>query len=232
MNAALDQLIDASNVARNESDLWEALCAFTKRCAFDWFAYVDTTFPFGAALTNYPEAWQEEYAAYSYFQIDPVMAQAQRSMRPFTWLNTTPSTASRDVRQFWESAYRHGIGGGVSIPIRCPFGNIAMLTFAAKDWPHIKLPLDEFKAVAAVAFVHARIVSCRPGSLRAPEIKLSAREAECLAWASLGKSMAMTAELVGMRPATVKFHLDRARLKLGAYNLTNAVYQATRQHLI
>ncbi|KQX52482.1 MULTISPECIES: helix-turn-helix transcriptional regulator [unclassified Ensifer] len=232
MNSALDQLIDASNVAMNEEDIREALCAFTKRCAFDWFAYVDMTFPFGAAFTNFPEAWQDEYSACGYLQIDPVMAQAQRLMRPFAWLNAPTPGADRNVRLFWEGAGRHGIGGGVSIPIRCPFGNFAALTFAARDWPHTKSPLDEFKAITAVAFVHARIVACRPTTLKAPDVNLSAREVECLAWASLGKSMAMTAELVGMRPGTVKFHLDRARMKLGAYNLTNAVYQATRQRLI
>jgi len=162
MNSALDQLIDASNVAMNEEDIREALCAFTKRCAFDWFAYVDMTFPFGAAFTNFPEAWQDEYSACGYLQIDPVMAQAQRLMRPFAWLNAPTPGADRNVRQFWDGARRHGIGGGVSIPIRCPFGNFAALTFAARDWPHIKSPLDEFKAIAAVAFVHARIVACRP----------------------------------------------------------------------
>lgn len=232
MNSALDQLIDASNVAMNEDDMREALRTFAKRCAFDWFAYVDTTFPFGAAFTNYPEPWQEEYSACGYLRIDPVMAQAQRTMRPFAWINTAAPSASRQVRQFWEGARRHGIGGGVSFPIRCPFGNFAILTFAAKDWPHAQMPLDEFRAIVAVAFVHAKISACRPTSLKAPDVNLSAREAECLAWASLGKSMAMTAELVGMRPGTVKFHLDRARMKLGAYNLTNAVYQATRQRLI
>jgi len=232
MNEALDQLIDGIDVAWTEHDIRAALCGFTKRCGLEWFAYVDTTFPFGAAFTNYPEAWQDEYMTEGYLRIDPVMAQARRLMRPFTWENAEAFGADLHIRRFWRSAGKHGIGAGLTIPIRSPFGNIAMLTFAGSLWPTFKTPIDEFKAIAAVAYVHARMATCQLGFLKAPDVGLSARETECLAWASLGKSMAMTADLIGMQPCTVKFYLDRARTKLGAYNLINAVYQAARQQLI
>ncbi|PSS59382.1 transcriptional regulator [Ensifer sp. NM-2] len=232
MNEALDQLIDGINVAWTEQDITDALCGFTERCGLAWFAYVDTTFPFGAAYTNYPEAWQQEYMTGQYLRFDPVMAQARRLMRPFTWENGEALGGDLNVRQFWRSARKHGIGAGLTIPIRSPFGNIAVLTFAGSVWPDAATPIDEFKAIAAVAYVHARVAMCQPGLLRAPDVALSARETECLAWASLGKSMAMTADLIGMQPCTVKFYLDRARTKLGAYNLVNAVYQAARQQLI
>lgn len=232
MNEALDQLIDGINVAWTEHDITDALSGFTRRCGLKWFAYVDTTFPFGAAYTNYPEAWQHEYMVKEYLRIDPVMAQARRLMRPFIWENGEALAGDFRIKRFWRSARKHAIGAGLTIPIRSPFGNIAMLTFAGPVWPEFKSPLDEFKAIAAVAYVHARVATCQPGLLKAPDVQLSARETECLAWASLGKSMAMTADLIGMQPCTVKFYLDRARTKLGAYNLTNAVYQAARQQII
>lgn len=62
--------------------------------------------------------------------------------------------------------------------------------------------------------------------------RLTPREEECLRWAAEGKTMDDTAEIIGISCRGVRFHLDRARLKLNATNLTHAVARALQHDLL
>jgi DNA-binding CsgD family transcriptional regulator len=53
--------------------------------------------------------------------------------------------------------------------------------------------------------------------------KLSRREVECLAWAAQGKTYQEISTMLGISFGSVKTHLDTARFKLGAVNVTHAV---------
>src|SRR6476646_11843492 len=61
---------------------------------------------------------------------------------------------------------------------------------------------------------------------------LTQRERQCLAWTSDGKTMQDIAELLGVTPRGVKFHLDNARRNLAALTLPHAVALALRQGLL
>ena len=61
---------------------------------------------------------------------------------------------------------------------------------------------------------------------------LSARERECLLWASLGKSSSDTAQILGLSSRTVDGYLDRARNKLGVRTRIEAVAAGVRRGLI
>jgi DNA-binding CsgD family transcriptional regulator len=54
-------------------------------------------------------------------------------------------------------------------------------------------------------------------------IKLSSREIEALTWAAQGKTYHEIGLIMGVSFGTIKTHLDTARFKLGAVNLTHAV---------
>ncbi|MCL3882677.1 helix-turn-helix transcriptional regulator [Marivita sp. GX14005] len=61
---------------------------------------------------------------------------------------------------------------------------------------------------------------------------LSRREAEVLLWAAHGKSAWETAQLLGLREATVKFYVRKACVRLGVKNKTHAVAIALTHNLI
>ena len=61
---------------------------------------------------------------------------------------------------------------------------------------------------------------------------LKHREVEALTWVARGKTSAQIAEMLTMPKRTVDFHLDNARLKLGAATRTEAVFKAARARLI
>jgi DNA-binding CsgD family transcriptional regulator len=61
---------------------------------------------------------------------------------------------------------------------------------------------------------------------------LSGREIEALTWVARGKTSAEIAPLVGLTKRTVDFHLDNARIKLGATTRTHAAIKAAVGKLI
>jgi len=66
---------------------------------------------------------------------------------------------------------------------------------------------------------------------RAPA-RLSAREQECLRWASVGKTGGETAQILGVSERTVNFHLGNAFAKLKVNNKQAAVAQAILRGLL
>lgn len=72
-----------------------------------------------------------------------------------------------------------------------------------------------------------------PGGKNAPKpLTLSEREAEMLTWAARGKTSAEIAELVGLTKRTIDFHIDNARIKLGAKTRIEAAIKAVSVRLI
>jgi DNA-binding NarL/FixJ family response regulator len=61
---------------------------------------------------------------------------------------------------------------------------------------------------------------------------LSGREIEALTWVARGRTSAEIAPLVGLTKRTVDFHLDNARIKLGATTRTHAAIKAAVGKLI
>jgi DNA-binding NarL/FixJ family response regulator len=61
---------------------------------------------------------------------------------------------------------------------------------------------------------------------------LSDREIEALTWVARGKTSVQIAEMLGLAKRTVDFHLDNARVKLGAATRTEAAIKAAIGKLI
>lgn len=65
--------------------------------------------------------------------------------------------------------------------------------------------------------------------LRAP---LSLRELEVCQWAAEGKQVSDIAQILGITPRTVTFHLERITEKLGASSKSQAISWALKQGLV
>lgn len=63
-------------------------------------------------------------------------------------------------------------------------------------------------------------------------IKLTARELECLIWAAAGKSEWEISQILGISEHTSEKHLLNAKTKLGAVNRVHAVAEAIRRGYI
>jgi DNA-binding NarL/FixJ family response regulator len=88
---------------------------------------------------------------------------------------------------------------------------------------YITKPID-FDILESI--INARLAGVARNEIWPKLTNLNDREAEILTWAARGKTSAQIAEVLGLAKRTIDFHLDNARLKLGARTRTEAVVKA------
>jgi DNA-binding response OmpR family regulator len=94
---------------------------------------------------------------------------------------------------------------------------------------YITKPID-FDILAAI--INARLSRVAREARWPKLVELSDREIEALTWAARGKTSAEISGILGLSKRTVDFHVDNARLKLGATSRMHAVVKAAAGHLI
>jgi DNA-binding NarL/FixJ family response regulator len=80
--------------------------------------------------------------------------------------------------------------------------------------------------------INARLAGVARNEMWPKLAMLNDREIEALTWVARGKTSAEIAGLVGLSKRTVDFHLDNARIKLGATTRTQAAIKAAMGRLI
>ena len=177
-----------------------------------------------ASIVTYPKEWQHRYFLKQYSLIDPVVRYGSTSLSPFDWeILGHESTA---IKEFFSDAAIHNVGGnGLTIPVRNQKNSYAIVSFTSDisraDWEKFKSAnMDKLYHVSAL-IDSAAIAGAK---LRAePDVNLSLREEQCLTWAARWKTYEEIGEITNLSFYSVRSHLDIARLKLHASNLTHAV---------
>jgi DNA-binding response OmpR family regulator len=82
------------------------------------------------------------------------------------------------------------------------------------------------------AIIGARLASVARVDARPKQIDMSDREVETLTWAARGKTSAEIAVILRLSKRTVDFHIDNARIKLGATTRVEAAIKAATGRLI
>jgi DNA-binding NarL/FixJ family response regulator len=80
--------------------------------------------------------------------------------------------------------------------------------------------------------INARLAGVARNEMWPKLAMLNDREIEALTWVARGKTSAEIAGLIGLSKRTVDFHLDNARIKLGATTRTQAAIKAAMGRLI
>jgi DNA-binding response OmpR family regulator len=80
--------------------------------------------------------------------------------------------------------------------------------------------------------INARLAGVARTEVWANFVELHEREVETLTWVARGKTSAEIAQILGLTKRTVDFHLDNARVKLGATTRTQAAIKAATGRLI
>jgi DNA-binding response OmpR family regulator len=100
-------------------------------------------------------------------------------------------------------------------------------TLGADDY--VTKPID-FDILETI--INARLAGVARNEVWLKLANLNDREAETLTWVARGKTSAQIAELLEMPKRTVDFHIDNARVKLGAATRTEAAIKAAIGRLI
>lgn len=135
-----------------------------------------------------------------------------------------------DLAKFKRRAF---IAAAIVVPVHLPFGQIGMAAFAARDESGVDLAdVFERRAEALMLLTHRFVTSyvqvTRRRVMLPMNCSLTRREAECLNWASLGKTDEDICDIIGRSRATVRFHLRNAAGKLNAVNRGQAIFKAAQ----
>ncbi len=209
----------------------EAASAFELPC-FAYLRMPRDNRAVAALISTYPSNWTDYYLQVHYERLDPVIRMAHERVEPFEWgLGADDFELSREQKTFFDEASNFGIRCGFTIPIRDNSGPVAAVTFASDvRRPEFLRSVERnarvLQLMSIVLHAHARR-KLYP-DIATSGVRLTAREVECLRWAAQGKSRWETAQILGLSPWTVKFHLENAKAKLGVRTIAQAISRLDR----
>ena len=234
MESEFQAFLDTVDVAHDERMIRQATKTFATSIGFERIAYLQVEGEDVRTISSYAQAWQEVYLEKRFSTIDPVVIEARRRMKIFTWSADDWSTrSSTELKRFRDEAISHGIRSGMTIPVRGSFGSTILLTFAssAASASSSSCLTTEASVQAALA-IHYRLRFISAGRVVALEHAFSSKEAVCVTWSAKGKYAPEIASIMGITPRTVQHYLDSARRKVGAENVQHLTALATAYGLV
>jgi len=121
----------------------------------------------------------------------------------------------------------------IIVPVHLPFGQVS-----ANSFPIIGQHIGDFSRQYAkygnlFGALTRRLIAgyvsvSRKSRYIASDCSLSRREAECIRWASIGKTDEEIGEIISVCRSTVRYHISRAGEKLQSVNRTQTVFKATQ----
>jgi LuxR family quorum sensing-dependent transcriptional regulator len=176
---------------------------------------------------NWTQDWtkfseQKGFTANSFAIIE-----ARRRMSPFTWRDVPKARAlSAGEQEVWNAVLAWGWNNGFVLPVHGPGGYFATVSMAS---PERDLDLGHgnrahLQMIATLAHERCRALA-NLAFAASPLAAMSARELECLRWVAAGKTDWEIGMILSISAATVKFHVNGARAKLGARTRAQAVAQ-------
>ncbi|WP_042037088.1 LuxR family transcriptional regulator [Aeromonas popoffii] len=232
-------LIAQFETAADQRTIVSLLRELTARMGFDYFRLAlifPSTIqrPDVIIFNGCPQSWVDTYTASGFFAIDPIVKCGMTQSTPILWADVVRDNESCDEqgRELMQLASEFGIRDGVTFPWHGANGHVGLLSFITstpltkQQWlyavPFLSwLSMHIFEAVARV---------CLAGL--SPQDVLSLRELEVCQWAAEGKQVSDIAQILGITPRTVTFHLERIAEKLGASNKSQAISWALKQGLV
>lgn len=184
-------------------------------------------------LTTYPENWVQQYVECGYQAVDPVVRTGLASFLPFSWAEIKPSMKRQ--REMLEEGRCAGLISGMSVPIHGVAAEMALISLSSEMSTNEFGRFLNFHAhslhVLALHF-HACVADITSRGVVLPHVHLTKRETEVLTWVAHGKTTWEVSEILRLSEATIVFHVENAKTKLGVSTRSYAVAMALRLGLI
>ncbi|QTD55226.1 helix-turn-helix transcriptional regulator [Parasphingorhabdus cellanae] len=121
----------------------------------------------------------------------------------------------------------------IVVPVHLPFGQVSANSFPATYASADSFSTEFAKYGNLLGTLTRRIISgyislSRKSKHIPSDCGLSKREAECIRWASIGKTDEEIGEIISVCRSTVRYHIGRAGEKLESVNRTQTVFKATQ----
>lgn len=177
-----------------------------------------------------PHSWCAGSAAFDYvcFEQNPLLEAIRGGMTRYMFTDFAPRE-TKTFGTYWEAMSEAGIADAICATSYGRHRTIASLHLGFRD-PDLA-PADALAIQLAGLMLTERLMSfaALPNE---DEIRLTDRERDALAWVAEGKSDWETSMILGVAEATVRFHVDNARKKLGAANRAQAVARLAAARLL
>ena len=237
----VEKISSAANPESGIDSLKETLNEVAAEVGLGLFAYLDvplykrsTTKPL--LISSYPKDWTDYYLANQFERIDPVIRTAMSGHLPFFWGTEGVQPQTPSEKSFFDEAAAFGIEYGWTVPVHDLRGQVATLNFSScGNFKEFKGNIErEFLELHLLAiYLHEAVVKTKVSTADTKTLlTLTSREIETLQWAARGKSRIDTAQIIGISPRTVKFHLESAMRKLDVATTRQAVLRAALSGLI
>ena len=226
-------LLEALELSGDTYSVKSALHRFSQAAGLRRFAYVGVSSETVRTFTDLPEEWENRYHGEQFAAIDPVVAHAKRTLKPFCWSFSTMEIPDHAAQHYCWEIGQVGVAAGMTIPMKVGSGRTAMLTFMTdgRSRPQVSTSALE-EAVAAVAYTHLYVSRMGSTTLRGPGHSLTPTELACVVWVSLGKTESEIARMCGLSEKAVWSHLENSRAKLSADNTSHMVRLALEARIM
>lgn len=195
------------------------------------------------AITNYPDKWVEIYKERNYQQIDPVVIFALNRVSPFEWDESLSVNSNVDFPKIFNISKDYNVVNGYTFVLHDYNNRLAMLSIVmiSSEVVEIEKRIKDHKNDLHMLLldVHEKITSLYREMIRrnyqnpaSGKDCFSPRENEILYWASMGKTYAEIATILGIKLGTVKFHIGSVVKKLGVMNAKHAIRLGVELQLI
>lgn len=228
--------------ARDPSQLGCELNKLTTHLGFQNYLYgAHLRLPNGELFqyifSGYPEQWMKTYLDSNYIAIDPVVEHCFSSNKSYPLIWSQDLFNSQERMEFMEEARGHGITSGLSVPVRGASGEVALFSVAnpinsQESQSHnahnagILYVMSSYLHEALRTLVYTKEIHDKSIP------SLTPKESECLHWWGAGKSAEEIGVITGIRPRTVRFHLDNVKRKLGVCSKAQVIARSFQLGLL
>jgi len=179
-----------------------------------------------------PDGWWDEHTALAQTRFTPAMFLARSSLATYTWTESRRLLQPIGVDRWgYELALKYGMRDGFI----CPVGGRWMIAYWSKrDLCNLLTPTSRILLQCASSLAAQRLEDLTALDARriGSRSRITARETAVLRLVSDGQQSGEIAKALGLGEETVRSHLKKAQMKLGARNRAQAACEALRQNLI
>lgn len=174
--------------------------------------------------------WERAYLAAGCYRHDPAILHIFVSSGFFRLRDLQTGGLSDAQRSVVALGVKHGHVDGLVLPVLGASGRIQAMVMTA---PHKLSLIPEDCAylmlIGTLFVARGREIVPQP---RQDRTTLTERERQCLAWASQSKSDWAIGQILGLSPATVHMHIEKARKKLGGHSRYQSAIEAWKLGLL
>lgn len=184
--------------------------------------------PVNALFGDNHRAWSAHYMEHKHYRHDSIVRHVRTHISPILWRDLlVRGRICQNEKHVFDEAGDFGLRDGYCIPIWKADGGVQ--TVACTSTQPLDLCLQDQSTIRLLALYYVSLGERLWQSSAQIEVSncLTPMQRECLAWVRAGKTNWEIGAILGISERTVKFHIKSACMRLGVYNRTQAVVEAT-----